>query len=255
LVKSGSSAWLQRYHPCASAHLRLVCFPHAGGSAVFYRGWAAHLTPSIEVIAVQYPGRMNRLHEPLVDDIDAMADRLAGVLASGVARPFAFFGHSMGAMIAFETARRLARDHQLRPVRLFVSARKGPARHKPGERHLADDETLIGYLHKLGGCDTEVFRQPQLLPLLLPMIRSDFKLGETWAPRPDARVECPITVFIGDEDPEVTIEEAASWEHATDQFEMRVFHGHHFYLLDRQAELLDGVRRRCGVEPDRVSVS
>lgn len=237
------------------APLRLVCFPHAGGSAAFYRGWATHERPDVEVLAIQYPGRMNRLGEPLIDEIGAMADALAGVLARSVAAPFAFFGHSMGATIAFETIQRLARDHLPHPVRLFASARKGPACHRPGQRHLANDEAIIAYLRKLGGCEAEVFQQPQLLPLLLPIIRSDFKLGETWAPPPDARVDCPITAFVGDEDPEVTIEEAASWGRASDHFEMRVFRGHHFYLLDHRSEVIDHVIHRCDEDLHKRSMA
>lgn len=241
-----STRWLQQYEPRPTAPLRLVCFPHAGGSAAFYRNWATHETSDLEVLAVQYPGRMNRLDEPLIDETGAMADTLAGVLAHSVPAPFAFFGHSMGATIAFETAQRLARNHLPHPVRLFASARKGPACHKPGRRHLANDEAIVAYLRKLGGCETEVFQQPQLLPMILPIIRSDFKLSETWAPLPGAHIDCPITAFVGDEDSEVTIEEAASWRRASDHFEMRVFRGHHFYLLDHRPDVIDHVVRRCG---------
>jgi pyochelin biosynthetic protein PchC len=254
-VRRHVDAWLQRYEPSPTASLRLVCFPHAGGSAAFYRAWAASQGLDLEVLAVQYPGRMNRFDEPLVDNAGAMADILAEVLSRNVLPPFAFFGHSMGAMIAFETTQRLAHEHRLHPVRLFVSARKGPLCHKPGERYLADDERLVSYLRRLGGCEDEVFQQPHLLPMILPIIRNDIKLAETWAPRSDARVDCPITAFVGNRDPEVTIEEATSWEQATEDFEIRVFDGHHFYLTDHRSEVMDHVVRRCDDELRRQSMA
>jgi pyochelin biosynthetic protein PchC len=240
--------WLQSFDPRPLASLRVVCFPHAGGSASFFRTWARALPQRIETLAVQYPGRMNRLSEALIDDAGEMADAMARVLVCGVATPFALFGHSMGAAIAFETALRLEGRFGVTPLRLVVSAKAGPSLHRPGRRHLAGDEALFAELRRLGGTDAAVFDEPHLLPLILPILRNDVKLSETWTPSSQARVGCPVTAFAGDADPEVAISEARAWEHVSSEFDLRVFPGHHFYLVERRQEVLRELARRCSVD-------
>jgi pyochelin biosynthetic protein PchC len=239
--------WLMRFSARPWARARLVCLPHGGGSAGFYRSWARRMPSDVEVIAVQYPGRMNRLAEARIDSMEPMADEVAEVLEAHIRPPYALFGHSMGAAIAFEVALRLERDDRLPPSRLFVSGRGGPSRHRPGRRHLASDSALVRYLRILGGTEGAVFDQPEMWPVLLPLLRADFKLSETWEPDPSARVRCPLTAFTGDQDPEVDIDRARAWALATDsEFRLRVLAGNHFYLLEHEASMLEEIRLALG---------
>jgi pyochelin biosynthetic protein PchC len=236
--------WLRRFEPRPDASLRIVCFPHAGGSATFYRGWARMVAADAEIVAVEYPGRMTRITETLVGDVDELAEAIAAAVLRGVEPPLAFFGHSMGAAMAYETALRLTGDAA--PMRLFASAKRGPAAHRPGVRHLVRDELLLDYLRHLGGTDPAFFDQPALVPFILPIIRSDVRLSETWEPAAEARVDCPISVLVGDDDPEVSVDEAATWRLATNEnFEMHVFPGHHFYVLEHTAAVLDTLVGTC----------
>jgi pyochelin biosynthetic protein PchC len=144
----------------------------------------------------------------------------------------------MGAAIAFEVALRLERAGQ-RPRHLFVSGRAGPLSHVRGRRHLASDSALLAFIRMLGGTDAALFDQPQMWPLILPVLRSDFKLSETWAPDTTARVTCPLTAMGGADDPEVEVERVAAWQHATtSRFELRIFDGDHFYLAGHDPEVL-----------------
>ncbi len=198
----------------------------------------------VEVLAVQYPGRMNRHAEPRIDTMEPMAAALTSIIARDVPGPFALFGHSMGAAIAFETTLQLARDHGRDAVELFVSGRKGPALHRLGRRHLASDDALVGYLRVLGGTSAALFQQPELWPLVLPLLRSDFKLSETWEPDTTARVRCPLTALTGDGDPEVSVDAAARWADAAGAgFELRVYAGHHFFVVDHEQAILEEIAR------------
>jgi pyochelin biosynthesis protein PchC len=234
--------------------VRLVCFPHAGGSAVFYRNWARAFPSSVELVAVQYPGRMERFTEAPIDDVHEMADAIARAILRAVRPPLALFGHSMGAMVAFETALRLECGPGPSPIELFVSGRKGPSRHRRGVRHTAPDEALFAYLRTLGGTDAAVFEQAELRPVLLPLLRSDFKCSETWQPDRDARVGCDLKVLVGDSDPEVSLDEAACWGEATDgAFVMRVFRGNHFYLIEHEQAVIADLHASCEVQLQRLS--
>jgi len=240
--------WLRRYGPVRpESALRLVCFPHGGSSAVFFRAWSLAAPPAVDVLAVQYPGRMDRSDEPFVDRMEPMADAIAAVLGPRLAPGrFAFFGHSVGAAIAFETALRLRREHGLEPVRLFVSGRRSPRRHRRTERHLAPDDELFAYLGMLGGVDA-LLERPDLQALVLPLLRSDFKLSETYSPDPDERVDWPLTALVGADDAEVDVDDVADWEYVTGgEFELLVFPGGHFYLRDSE-EVLRAVLGRLPI--------
>lgn len=234
--------WLQRFAKRPDAVLRLVCFPHGGGSALFYRTWARRMPEEVELVAVQYPGRADRLREPRIDAMEPMADAIADIIARTIPEPFALFGHSMGAAIAFETALRLERAHDRRPLQLFVSGRKGPTRHRAGRRHLAATGDMLAYVRFLGGSSAALFDMPEVQSFVLPILRSDFKLSETWKPAHGSRVLCPITAYVGDCDPEAPVDAVAEWEHSTAaDSRLRVFAGNHFYLLDHEPEIVADV--------------
>jgi medium-chain acyl-[acyl-carrier-protein] hydrolase len=190
---------------------------------------------------VVLPGREARLREPPVNRMDQLAGPLTDALRPYADRPYALFGHSMGAAVAWEVARRLPRS----PVMLFVSGRRAPQLPTSRRRFcdLSEDD-LLAELAKLNGTPAEVMDQPSLLQVFLPSLRADFELNERYAPLPGGgRLDCPISALLGDADPEVDPEEVAAWRDATDGgFTMRVFRGDHFYLKDARPAVLAAVR-------------
>lgn len=224
---------------------RLVCFPHAGGSASFFFPVSRALSPSVDVLAVQYPGRQDRLREPLIDTIAGLADQLLAELREFLDRPVTFLGHSMGSAVAFEVARRMGGARLAPPVRLIVSARRAPSRPTEDRVHLRDDEGILDRLRKLSGTAPEALGNDELMRMALPAIRNDYRAIETYVSEPDARVACPITAFAGDRDPNGTVEEVRAWEeHTTGGAELQVFSGGHFYLAESPQEVLDAITRR-----------
>lgn len=245
LCDRGSDLWLRRYHPAPEAGLELVCFPHAGGSATFYQPVARALSPEIDVSVVQYPGRQDRHDEPGVDDIRTLADRIVAVLRPPADRPVAFFGHSMGAVLAFEVARRWqGRGHGLGA--LFASGRRAPSTSRPEERvHLLDDAGLIAEIRALNGTDARIFDEAELLRMILPALRSDYRAIETYRYADGPPLDCPIVALVGADDPHTTLAEARAWaRHTSSDFDLRVFPGGHFYLVE-QAPAVTEVLLSC----------
>lgn len=234
--------WIRRFHPAREGAPRLVCFPYAGGAANFFFRLSAALEPDVEVLAVQYPGRQDRLDEPLVDDITVLAERGAAALRDRMDRPTAFLGHSMGAIIGYEIARRWE-PQGLTIEHLYASGRRAPSRFRLSTLHERDDDGFLAGLAEFGGPAVELLAHPELGPLLLPAVRNDYKAIETYRHVPGAPLSCPITVLIGDADPLVTKDDARAWaEHTTGPFALRVFAGGHFYLADHQRQVTRIVR-------------
>ncbi|RCG28782.1 thioesterase [Streptomyces diacarni] len=232
-------AWLRRFHPAPDAGVRLVCFPHAGGSATFYLPVSRMLSPSIEVVPVQYPGRQERRGEPCVSDIGELADRVVEELLSLNTKPLALFGHSMGAVVAYEVARRLE-SKEIKPLRLFVSGRRAPSRTRGGRVRQRDDNGLIDELKKLSGTDSQILDDPDMLRMILPAVRSDYKAVESYRHTPGPRLDCPVVALTGDDDPQVTLDEATAWsEHTVGGFALKVYEGGHFYLNSHTAAVLE----------------
>ncbi|MCZ4095976.1 thioesterase II family protein [Streptomyces sp. H39-C1] len=244
-----SNQYIRRYHTALAGTPRLVCFPHAGGSASFYFPVSQALAPDIDVLVVQYPGRQDRRKEPLIDTIAELADRVFEDLREFADEPLTFFGHSMGATVAFEVARRMADAGLPAPARLIASARRAPSRTRADRVHQKDDEGLITELRRLSGTDSRVLGNEEIMRLAIPSIRNDYKAVETYRADAGVRIDCPVTVFVGDDDPTTTLAEAAAWsDHTTGACELQVFPGGgHFYLADRPKEVLDAITRRMGV--------
>ncbi|MFD9905955.1 thioesterase II family protein [Streptomyces sp. NPDC059063] len=236
--------WIRRYFPSAEARVQLICLPHAGGSASYYRPVAQALSPRIEVLAVQYPGRQDRRHEPVIDDLATLAARVCEALVPALDRPFALFGHSMGATLAYEVAQRL--EHRERYAeRLFASARRAPSRVRDERVHLRDDDGLIADVRALSGTDQQVFGDEDMMRMVLPSIRGDYRAAETYRYASGPRLRCPITALAGDEDPKASHEEVAAWgTHTAGDFELRTYPGGHFYLLDHTADVLSLIEER-----------
>ncbi|MEU4998148.1 alpha/beta fold hydrolase [Streptomyces sp. NPDC021622] len=242
-VTDGSDLWLRRFHPAPEAPVRLVCFPHAGGSATFYFPVSAALQSDCDVVALQYPGRQDRRSEPNVDDIGVLADRIAPVLEPLFDRPVVLFGHSMGAILAFEVARRLEEKGH-KPALLFASGRRAPSTRRVENVHQRDDDGIVAEMKAMSGTDAQVLGDEELLRMVLPSIRSDYRAIETYGSvSVTATVECPITALIGDADPKSTVLEADAWRsHTNAAFEIHTFRGGHFFLSSRAAEVISLTR-------------
>lgn len=243
-----SSTWIRRYRPAPEAGVRLVCMPHAGGSATYYAPVARALAPVADVLAVQYPGRQDRRSEKHLTDVREFSARIAEAISDGDERPLALFGHSMGALVAYELALRLEQAGR-GPVHLFVSGRRAPSATRPSENlHKRADAELLQAVRRLRGTDDQVFENAELVEMVLPAIRSDYQAVETYEPRPGDRLRCPVTVFTGEDDIMTTTTEAAAWDRHTDgPSDLHVYPGGHFFLNDRSPEVLDVIRQQLGL--------
>ncbi|QUH01919.1 thioesterase [Saccharopolyspora erythraea] len=237
-------SWLRRYFPSPEAAVRLVCFPHAGGSASFYRPVASAHSTHADVVVLQYPGRQDRHRHPFIETIDDYADAITSVLASEPELPTAFFGHSMGATLAFEVAHRLELGAGRPPRALIVSGRRAPGTVREERVHESDDEGLLAELRRLNGTGAALDDE-EIVRMSLPAIRNDYKAIETYPPRPNRSVSCPVWALVGDDDPKTTVDEALRWKHHTSAlFGMRTFPGGHFYLTEHASAVNAEIRKR-----------
>lgn len=243
------SPWLRRWSGGASPRFTLICLPHAGGSAGFYRPWAALLPPEVELLAVQYPGREDRFEDPEALDMAELAGAVADAVAPLLDRPYALFGHSMGSAVAWELAHELRRRELPGLRRLFASGRAAPGTAVTGRLHQQSDDVLSAELVRLGGTSQDVLDDPGLRSLVLTAVRHDYRIIETYRPPDRPPLSCPLHVLTGDTDPELgeerIRERAGGWaDLTTARTEVRVFPGDHFYLAPKRREVVTAVLRR-----------
>ncbi|MEU8196215.1 alpha/beta fold hydrolase [Microbispora amethystogenes] len=224
--------------------LRLFCLPYAGGSAATYVEWQTLLPDDVEICPVELPGRRSRWHEGAFSDMEPLVDALVDALAGELDRPYALFGHSMGALVAFELARALRRTGLSQPRTLFVSAGHAPQLpqlHAP--IHDQSDEQVVARLRAMGGLTDEICSEPELLDLLLPFIRADFTVVETYRYRAEPPLACPIVAFAGAEDQEVPPSRMDAWEEQTAmRFAKEIVPGGHFFLRESWPQLVEMIR-------------
>ena len=238
-------AWLRPMPHSAPATVRLFGMPHAGGAASSFAGWPQLLPSDVEVVAVQYPGRQDRIREPFIEDMAELADRLSEAVRPLTDLPMVMFGHSMGSGLAYEVALRLARRDGFRVDRIFVSARTAPHRIDGEHRHGLDDDQLVTAMRRLGGPDLGVFDFPNLRPLILPPLRADLRLLDRYRPSTLTRLPAPITAFGGDDDETCPVEDLHAWVEATSVgLDVEIFPGGHHYLREREQVVVAAVAAR-----------
>jgi medium-chain acyl-[acyl-carrier-protein] hydrolase len=244
-----ANPWLYYFKPNPKASVRLFCFHYAGGSALIYRTWAQKLPATLEVVALQLPGRATRMHEPVISKLDDLVEPIAEALAPFLNEPFAFFGHSMGALISFGVARFLRRQGRALPGHMFVSGRSAPQlnREHPPLYNLSDDK-LLAELQQLEGTPREVLEHPELMELMLPVLRADFSICDTYEYTEEPPLACPITAFGGLQDFDVTRRRVEAWREQTSAtFTLRMFPGNHFFIHTNETLLLNLLATQLGL--------
>ncbi|MFF5204862.1 thioesterase II family protein [Streptosporangium sp. NPDC000396] len=235
-----TARWFRCPRPLPHAELRLFCLPYAGAGAGVFHPWPAALAPDVEVLGVQLPGRENRIVEPAEIDLVELAAAIAdAAVADG--RPYALYGHSLGARLAFEAVRQLRRTGAPLPARLYVGAARAPHLHGSGAfdglSRVSDDE-LVARVVAGGGVPEAVADEPELLELLIPTLRADFTWLDDYVHQPEPPLPVPIVAFAGSLDHAVPVEQVADWErHTTAGFVLHRLDGGHFFLQDRLADL------------------
>lgn len=214
----------------ARAPIRALCFAHAGGGASAFGSWPEVFAPEVELRAVSLPGRERRLADPPYTKLATLVDALASELAQTFERPVALVGHSMGALVAFELARKLSADGAAAPVLLVVAGHRAPQ--LPPSRpplHRLPERRLVAELVHLGGIDRAVLDDEELRGIVIPSLRADLEVCETYTHQPGAPLDCPILAVVGASDPLVTIGDVAAWHmQSRARFTLRVIRGGHF---------------------------
>jgi medium-chain acyl-[acyl-carrier-protein] hydrolase len=231
--------------PRPDADQRLVCFPYAGGGVSVFRGWQAELRQNIEVRIVELPGRGALMRTAPFRRMEPLVEATVSALSPFLDKPLAFFGHSMGALVAFEVARTLALRHGVEPRHLFASAH--PAPHLPRAQapiHDLPEPQFHDELRRRGGTPTEVLNDAEIMRLTSPAVRADFEVCETYRFFPGWPLECPITAFGGDDDRDVTTETLEAWRvHTRAAFNRHSGPGDHFFIHTDRVALVTLVDR------------
>lgn len=232
--------WFVTHDASPSPSLRLFCFPHAGGGASFFIPWRQELSANTGLSVAMLPGRESRFDEPARTSVSHLVESLVAAMSPLLDRPYSFFGHSLGALLAFEIVRVLRRQRRRLPLCLFVSGHR--AAHLPMQRepiyHLPD-ERFVKRLLELKGTPESVLDNEELMQLFLPLLRADFTASETYQYQAEEPLPCPISALAATHDDEATVAEVAAWsELTTSSFQFTEYEGDHFYLAHERAEVI-----------------
>lgn len=234
------NTWLARQPIRGECRLRMFCLPFAGGGAQIYRNYAQMLPDGVEVCAVQLPGRERRFGEPALTSVGEIVTCMLPIMGQLVDVPYVVLGHSLGALTGFELIRGMRRAEMPLPVHLIASGHRGPQLPDPDSPiHDLPDGDFIEELTKLNGTPVEVFESPELVELMLPLLRADFAAAETYLYVDEQPLECPITALGGDSDPLVGVSEIEAWrEQTTAAFDPHTLTGDHFFFQQSQTQFL-----------------
>lgn len=239
-----ANSWVNIPGANPSSSLRLFCFPYVGSNASIFRTWSNCLGSEIEVCPIHLPGRERRWSEALFVQIIPLVEVLADALYPHLfERPFAFFGHSMGALISFELARELRRRQAPSPVHLFVSGRHAPqlGAIAPPIHQLPEAE-FIEALRRYQGTPDAILQNSEVMQMLMPILRADFSVCETYVYADEEPLDCSISAFGGLQDQHASSESLIEWQSQTrSSFKLKMFAGNHFFLHDASELLLQSI--------------
>ena len=226
------SNWFVAPRPEPAARIRLFCFPYAGGSSATYRSWISQLPDHVELIAVELPGRAARILEEPLDSLDAVTDELVPRMVPLLDKPYALFGHSMGARIAYATACKIQENGHDSPSDFFASGSRAP--HIARDRRSLHDLPRAEFIHelrKLNGTPPEILRDEEMLDLILPFLRADFRIAETRLPIPDNRLAPSVHVFGGMADTDIVPGDLKAWKLFFEgTMSVHLYDGGHFFI-------------------------
>lgn len=243
-MNDSAASWIWRPKPNEQAGLRLFCIPHAGGSAMVFRTWPQDLPDSVEVCGIELPGHGKRIREAPYSRLRTLVVAIVEAMRPYLDRPYALFGHSFGALVCFETARELQNPKALSPAHLCISGAKAPQLITDGTQfHRQPDARLIDEVRRLGGTPDAILENEEMVSAMLPAIRADYEILETYVYSDAAPLSCPILGMAGAADSEVDRASLQTWaEHTSDGFKMAIFPGDHFFLYQSQAQVLQTLR-------------
>lgn len=237
-----NTRWLSCYKANPQAKLRLFCFPFAGGGSSIFRTWGQDLPSWVEVCPVQFPGRENRLQEKPFKHMSDLVEATVKALSHYFDLPFVFFGHSMGAWIAYEIACYLRKNANLLPKHLFISGRFAPHISSQINLHSLPEKEFKDALGRYNGTPKVVLENDEIMQLIMPLLRADFSICETYSYIPREALSCPITAFNGADDHLVDAKGLCGWEkYTSNKFRKEIFPGDHFFLRTAQKDLLRSI--------------
>jgi medium-chain acyl-[acyl-carrier-protein] hydrolase len=240
-VDGSSRRWFESLSSAREKSLRVFCFPYAGGNTYVFRDWQRHFPPNIDLCLVHLPGRGKRIGEHLFTRIELLVQTIADLIMREPQPPYALFGHSMGALISFELAREFRRRGFTMPQRLFLSGRCAPT--IPNERgpvFSLPDDAFIAEVKRLNGTPKEVLEHPDTRRLFLPVLRADLEIDDTYDYHPEEQLPCPITVYGGLQDQDISLESLRAWKQQTSgDYKLRTFPGDHFFIHNPEAGFVE----------------
>jgi surfactin synthase thioesterase subunit/acyl carrier protein len=238
------SRWFPNIESYSQAQMRLFCFPYSGAGASLFRDWSQAVRPNLQVCPVQLPGREERIEESPVEQLTFLIEELIAELQAFLDMPFAFFGHSFGALVSFELARTLRRKNLPQPIHLFASGSPAPQTPIPVMSiHQLPDDEFAETLRQLGGTPESILKNPEFARVYLPPLRADIKILETYVYNTESPLDSPITVFSGKQDSLVSQNDASAWRDQTlGKFDIQLYAGDHFFLHKNFATLLNKIQ-------------